>query len=276
MRNTIYIFLLSFLSCQIGFGQIFSFPNTKEETTKPAIPPPIVITTNTTPNFIYKNEFSGQFLIGSRGLGINFRRARNMTIEKKKLFEFDLAYINHPKEFKIKARNNDFRSAKNYFYGKVNSCAFLRAGIGFQNRLYRRGERKSVEIRFNTIIGLNAAIMKPIYVYLYPKDDGIEIERARHDPSTQANVLQVASGDRIIIGRASYFDGIDKMKLVPGAYAKVSGMIEYGSNPQELKAIEIGVIADGFIKPLDIMKFYKNEQLVVSIYASIVFGKKWF
>jgi hypothetical protein len=114
MRNRIYIFLFSLLSYQISFGQIFSFPNTKEETPKAATPPPAIInpTTNTTPNFIYKNEFSGQFLIGSRGLGINFRRAQNMTIEKKRLFEFDLAYVNHPKEFKIKARNNDFRNAK--------------------------------------------------------------------------------------------------------------------------------------------------------------------
>jgi hypothetical protein len=126
---------------------------------------------------------------------------------------------------------------------------------------------------------LSAAFLKPIYVYLYPTNDDNPIDLpplVLHDPSIQGTIAQTAPGDRTIIGRAAYFKGTDKMKIVPGMYAKFSGMIEYGRNPQELKAIEIGVIADGFLRPLDIMRFYNKEQIVVSIYASIVFGKKWF
>jgi hypothetical protein len=274
MRNLTIPFLLFSLCFQLSKAQLFDLSS--KPSSEPPKPSPAFNSSSETPNFIYKNEFSGQLMVASRGLGFNIRRAQNLTIEKKKLFEFDLAYINHPKEFKVKARNNDWRNAKNYYYGKINSCAFLRGGIGFQNRLYRRGDRKSIEIRYNTVFGLSAAFLKPVYVYLYPKDDGFEVESVKHDPSTQANISQVANGDRVIIGRASYFEGINKMKIVPGAYAKFSGMIEYGNNPQELKAIEIGVIADGFLRPLDIMKFYNQEQIVVSIYASIVFGKKWF
>jgi hypothetical protein len=276
MVKILNIFFISVFFCHYGYSQIFDLPNNSDE--QQNIPKP-VISNNQTPNFIYKNEFSGQLMMTSRGVGINFRRAQNSTIERKRLFEFDWVYVNHPKELKIMARNNDYRPAKNYKYGKINSCFFLRAGVGFQNRLYRRGDRKSVEIRYNTNFGLSAAFLKPIYVYLYPTNNDNPTNPpplVLHDPSLQGTIAQTAPGDRTIIGRATYFQGANKMKIVPGAYAKFSGMIEYGKNPQELKAIEIGVIADGFLRPLDIMKFYNKEQIVVSLYVSIVFGKKWF
>ncbi len=275
MLKKTYIFFLFFFLYHFSEAQIFSLPsNDPPLVNKPNETKPSKISSDGS-NFIYKNELSGQLLIGSRGIGLNIRRAQNMTIEKKRLFEFDVAYINHPKEYKIKTRNNDFRAAKNYNYGKINSCFFLRGGVGFQNRLYRRGDRKSVEIRYNTNFGLSAAFLKPIYVYLFPNDNRA-YEKVKHDPAIQSNIFQSSGSGPLIAGRASFFEGIDEVKIVPGLYAKCSAMIEYGSNPQELKALEVGVIADGFLRPLDIMKFYNREQIVVSLYASFVFGKKWF
>ncbi len=275
MLKKTYIFFVFVFFYQLNQAQIFSFPSDAPTEPKPTNETKPVKPIGDGSNFIYKNEFSGQLMLTTRGIGFNVRRAQNMTIEKKRLFEFDIAYVNHPKEYKIKSRNNDFRPAKNYNYGKINSCFFLRGGVGFQNRLFRRGDRKSIEIRYNTNFGLSAAFLKPIYVYLYSNDNR-NFEKVKHDPAVQSNIFQTSGSGPIIVGRASYFEGINEMKIVPGLYAKLSAMIEYGSNPQELKAFEIGVIADGFLRPLDIMKFYNREQIVVSLYASFVFGKKWF
>jgi hypothetical protein len=276
MRKILHI-LFFYLIIHSVDAQIFSLPNNQPDpSTNNVKTSPLLINTDNEPNFVYTNEMSGQLIIGSRGLGFNLRRAQNMTIERKRLFEFDLAYINHPKELKYKARNNETRFAKNYYFGKINTCMFLRAGVGFQNRLFRRGDRKSVEFRYNTIIGANVAMLKPIYVYLYDANQESGFTLDKHDPLTQSPIDQGSSTDKLIAGRASFFEGIEKSRFVPGLYAKFSGMLEYGRSSKELKAIELGVIVDGFIRPLDIMKLYNKEQVVVSLYASFVFGKKWF
>jgi hypothetical protein len=66
------------------------------------------------------------------------------------------------------------------------------------------------------------------------------------------------------------------MRIYPGGYAKMGFSFEYGEYSNEVKAIEVGVVVDGFIAPVPTMARVKNEQILVTLYLGFVFGKKWF
>lgn len=216
-------------------------------------------------NVLYRNEAVGAITAHSRGFGASYKRLKHVTGTRKKFFEIDVLNMRHPKEYKVHYDGKG--STKGFYYGKLNSIFMVRSGIGFQNTLYERAERKSVEIRCSYSIGPNLTFAKPVNLYVFVEN--------QKDP-----VIQQYDPDKHklenIAGRAPFIYGFDKTKIYPGGYAKLAFSFEYADYSNEVKAIETGVIADIFPVAVPTMAKYKKEQYFVTLYISFVFGKKWF
>jgi hypothetical protein len=63
--------------------------------------------------------------------------------------------------------NNIDNSNKRFVYGKLNSVLLFRAGVGYQTTIFKRSDRKSVEIRSSYYLGGNLSFAKPNYVLIY-------------------------------------------------------------------------------------------------------------
>ncbi|MBC7865657.1 MAG: hypothetical protein IAF38_21965 [Bacteroidia bacterium] len=218
-------------------------------------------------NVLMRNEASGGLFVHSRGFGLNYRRARHVTGMRKRVFEMDLLTMHHPKEVKVSRTEN----SKGYYYGKLNSLVLFRPGIGFQNVLFRRGERKSVEIRYSTFIGGSICLAKPVYldiVHNIPNSEQKPVTTEQYDPEkhNQSNIN----------GRAPFFTGFNKSKLYPGGYAKFAISCEYADNSDDIKALELGTVIDVYPKAIPIMATKTNSPFFLTIYANFIFGKKWF
>ena len=216
-------------------------------------------------NVLYRNEAVGGIIVHSRGFGLTYKRLKHVTGKRKRFIEFDLLNMRHPKEYKVHFGGKG--AAKSFYYGKLNSVFVLRSGVGFQNVLYQRAERKSVEIRCSYSVGASIAFAKPVYLYVFhdnEKDPFIE----QYDPSkhTLDNIA----------GRAPFINGFDRMSVHPGAYAKLGFSFEFADYSNEVKAIEIGAIVDAYPNAVAIMAYNPKEQAFVTLYATFVMGKKWF
>ncbi|MFL5753678.1 MAG: hypothetical protein ACJ76F_09740 [Bacteroidia bacterium] len=216
-------------------------------------------------NVLYRNEAVGLLTAHSRGFGASYRRLKHVTGTRKRFFEMDVLNMRHPKEYKVHYDGKG--STKGFYYGKLNSIFLIRGGIGFQNTLYERAERKSVEIRYSYSMGPNLTFAKPVNLYVF-------VENLK-DP-----VIQQYDPDKHkledIAGRAPFVYGFDHTKVYPGAYAKLAFSFEYADYSNEVKAIETGVIADVYPVGVPTMAKYKREQFFLTLYISFVFGKKWF
>ncbi len=219
-------------------------------------------------NVLFRNEGTMGFFAHTRGFGLNYRRGWHVTGQRKRMIEIEGLNMRHSKEIKEKSNIRD--NAKGFYYGKLNSVFLLRLGIGFQNVIYRRADRKSVEIRCSYLVGPQLTFAKPIYLTILKenqfqqKDFVVEkYDPAMHDLSN-------------IVGRAPFVNGIERTKLYPGAYAKLAFSFEYADYSNEVKAIEIGTVVDVYPIALPIMANYAKENYIVTLYISFVFGKKWF
>lgn len=219
-------------------------------------------------NVLYRNESSfGIYIHTAGGLGLAYRRGKHITGKRKRMYEIETQNFKHPKE--IKSINPYYDNAKGFVYGKLNSLLIIRPGIGIQNILYQKSDKRSVEIRYSYFLGASLAFAKPVY---------LEIKRQNQQegpPTTERYDPQVHSIDEIY-GKAPFFKGIEKTKIHPGGYAKFALSFDYADRYNGVKAVETGVVVDVYPRVIPIMAFNKNQQVFISLFLKFSWGKKWF
>lgn len=203
----------------------------------------------------------------SRGIGINYMRGFHVTGTRKRLVEVEMLNLKHPKEIKV---SNQTDNSKKFVYGKLNNILLFRVGVGYQTTLFKRADRKSVEIRSSYFLGGNISFAKPNYILVYRQNIlGTKYqESVRYNP----NIHTIDS----ISGKGPLLDGVSEMKIYPGLYAKLNLSFEYAPYSYKIKAIETGIIFDYYPKALPIMARNPAENYLITLYVSFVFGKKWF
>ncbi|MCZ8286347.1 MAG: hypothetical protein O9353_12915, partial [Bacteroidia bacterium] len=219
------------------------------------------------PNVLYRNEASFGIFAHSRGFGVNYMRAKHVTGTRKRLFEIEGLNMKHPKEIRV---SNNADNSKRFVYGKLNHILLFRVGVGYQTTVFKRADRKSVEIRTSYYLGGNFTFAKPAYVLIYRES----VTGAKFQESVKYNP-EIHNLDSIT-GKGPLIDGLGQMKIYPGLYAKFNLSFEYAPYSNKVKAIETGVILDYYPKALPIMARNPAENFIVTVYVGFVFGKKWF
>lgn len=223
-------------------------------------------------NVLYRNEASfGIFAHSAGGFGLAYRRAQHVTGKRKRMFELEAQNFKHPKE--IKSVNQNAPNAKGYTYGKLNSILIIRPGVGYQNVVYQKSDKKSVEIRVSYFLGATLAFAKPVYLEVHHTNasNGLPIiTTERYVPGSYNDTIDN------VLGKASFFKGMEKIKIYPAAYAKLALSFEYADRYNGVKAIETGVVADVYPYAIPMMAYNKKQEVLISLYIKFVWGKKWF
>ncbi|GIV27949.1 MAG: hypothetical protein KatS3mg027_1763 [Bacteroidia bacterium] len=217
-------------------------------------------------NVLYRNEHSFNIFLNTRGWGFGYRRGKHITGRIKGLFEIEGAYLKHPKEVKLRGNAENKVS---FVYGKLNSIMILRSGIGTQHTIFKRNDRKAVEIRATYFLEGNLSFAKPYYVQIVGEGGFRNTQIVKYDPQ------KITSIDSIV-GRGSFLYGFDEIKIYPAITAKFLMSIEYANVSYKIKAIEVGIIGDFYPRALPIMAQNPAENYIITLQLGFVFGKKWF
>lgn len=219
---------------------------------------------------LYRNESNfGLYVHSAGGIGIAYRRGYHVHGTRKRMLEIEAQNFKHPKE--IKSVNSYYDNSKGFVYGKLNSFFLIRPGVGFQNILFEKAEKKNVEIRFSYYVGATLTFAKPVYLEIIvenPPPDAPSISTERYDPNKHE--------PSDIYGKGPFFRGIDQTRVYPAGYAKIALSFEYGKRYNAIKALETGAVVDVYPTNLPMMAFHKNQQVFVSLYLKMIWGKKWF
>jgi hypothetical protein len=212
----------------------------------------------------FRNERSYAFLLNSDGIGFSYREARRINFLNKRLLEFDIGTLKHPKEYKI---SNPWTTGTGSFvFGKLNSVIFLRGGIGHQHEIFKKADLGGVAIRYFYSGGPVVALYKPIYYrVLYPvslnefelKDEKFEV--SIHQPTD-------------IYSKAPFTKGLNETKALPGLYGKAGFNFEYSKEDKVIHAVEIGAQVNAFPKVIPIMSSPDNKAIFFSLFVSYRFG----
>jgi hypothetical protein len=212
----------------------------------------------------FRNERTGAVFFSTDGYGLSYREGKRINYLNKKLIEFDIGHLVHPKEYRL---NSYYQTSGTFVFGKINSVFFIRGGMGYQHELFKKADLGGVAIRYFFSGGPVIAFCKPIYYEIpvfNPQGTEFQIieekfDITKHDPTS-------------IYGRSNYFKGFNEMKLKPGLYVKGGFNFEYSKQDKVIHAIEIGAQINAFIQEVPIMATETNKAVFFSLFVSYRFG----
>ena len=234
------------------------------------------------PRVFYRNEWSLAAMLNSNGFGANYRYGKRIDADNKRLFEVDFAYLMDPKEKKRSSNvwTSNFSAPARYVHGKTNLAFDLRIGYGKQHEKYRKHDLGGVAIRYFYNYGPSFILLKPIY-YEAGKSTTLD---SRIDSTFSAKFSSGWESKNIhIISRSSFFKGFNEIRVIPGAFAKFGFNFEFGKQDRIVHALEAGIVAEGFMKKVEIMDFTylgpeprkvaQNQQFFLTLFVSYRFGR---
>lgn len=218
---------------------------------------------------LYRNEIQGGVQIHSAGLGAFARKGKHVTGRRMRFFELEITNIKHPKSYR--GVNPFEERARQYVYGKQNSFALIRPGIGFNNVIHGKDRRRGVEVRYHYFAGPSIGFTKPVYLEIIVSEAGQRIHvTEKYDP--QRHHLDN------IYGKAPFTKGLNELTVHPGVYGKFGLSFEYSGYDDYVKAIETGFFIDAYPKEIILMAegLAQNHRVFLNFYISFVFGKREF
>ncbi len=212
----------------------------------------------------------GGLTIHGDGWGVNFFHGKHRTARDRRMIGIEIVSMKHPKE--IKSFNPYYEDSRGYFFGKQNSFLIVRPTYGRKHQITDKIRRSGVEVNYVWGIGPSLGLAKPVYLQIDHSDilfsGNTTVER--YDP----RIHDVHN----IYGRANWFRGFGEMQFHPGAFGRFGFNFEHSGQVAGIKAIEVGVSMDAYLKPVPIMaelEGVKNKQFFFAFYLSVQFGKKF-
>lgn len=196
----------------------------------------------------------------TQGFGISYKYQQHLSYKLKRVYLFEFQNLKHPKQEKVFGFDDN---SGGFFYGKINSLANLRVGLGQERSFAMKEVKKGVQLSWIYSLGFTLGFVKPIYMEVVENN---KLVQRRYDPEIHSF--------NSISGRGSRLLGFDELSLVPGAFVKLGLNFEYASYDHKLKGIETGVALDVFYKQVPLMYYGYNNQHWVTFYLLFEIGKK--
>jgi hypothetical protein len=212
----------------------------------------------------YVHEYAIGATLHSSGWGLMFRKGKNLTVRRKRMFEIEAVSMKHPKEYKSVSYLSE--RPKTFVFGKMNGLLVIHGGLCYERVLFDKAERKNFEIRWNSTAGPSLGFTKPVYLVFATGNGQRVVEK--YDPNNQLHDKQS------IYGKAEFTRGLDEIKLYPGLHLKSGVMFEYNIMHDGVTAVEVGVMLDAYARTIPIMAFAKNKQVFFNMYGTFMLGRK--
>ena len=259
------LYLLLFICC-------ISLPDLLAQATQPHI------RNFSNRGIIYNKELAFDFRINTyRGFSFAVNTGKIITYNKTRYYHFEFGNLRHPKEFKQNDQfSRRFGGQRSFSFGKQNSMFVLRGGWGTKRYLSEKASTKGVAVGINYEIGPSVAILKPYYLELIKAIDSPPIpSEEKYSAENHDIFLDVTR----IQGAAPFSKGITELSFIPGAQAKFSFHFDWGAFDEYVKAMDVGIMGDFYLKKADILieealEGAKNRQFFINLFVALQLGKR--
>ncbi len=225
---------------------------------------------------VYNKELAFDFRINTfRGFSFAVNVGKIISYDKTRFYHFEFGNLRHPKEFKQNDQfSRRFGGQRSFFFGKQNSMFALRGGWGTKKYFSEKASTRGVAVGISYEIGPSIGILKPYYLEIIKSIDAPPVEE-RYTPENQDVFLDVNR----VQGAAPFSKGITELAFLPGAQAKFSFHFDWGAFDEYVKAMDIGIMGDFYLKKADILvddglEGVQNRQFFINLFVSLQLGKR--
>jgi len=228
---------------------------------------------------IYKHEWSFDFRLHENGYAIAYNTGEVLSYNKSKFYQLELGFMKDIREKKQNKQNNfsPVSGTRAFTYGKINSFINIRGSIGFKKYLSEKAKRKGLAVGYSYSFGPAVGLLKPYYLNLiYRKSENFGDVEYPDERYTEENAEKFLNFNDIN-GASSPFKGITEIKVVPGIQGKIASHFALGAFDKYVKAVELGLMADIYIRKIDIMAEslgFNNKPYFIKLFANMQLGMR--
>jgi hypothetical protein len=173
------------------------------------------------------------------------------------------------REQKIESLYND-QGGQNYFYDKKNYAYNMTLVAGLSKKVFTRNNFSKIGLNVTAAAGPSLFFLKPYYVQVAVPLPG----------TNQADVIDAPFDASLhnfnnIVGEADFFLGMNEIRLVPGARARTTALLDFSASPQYIRAVELGLYGDFFFKELEIFDEKTNPRFRIGGSVAVLIGNAW-
>ena len=225
---------------------------------------------------LYKEETAVDLTIHTNGFAIGMNFGKIQTYYKTKYFHVNLGVLKHPKEYRqpvnFQSGTSAIRSNSSFTYGKKNNLIVARAGYGVKRYFSEKAKRKGVAVGISYEGGASLGVLKPYFLELSRLEgDGTEkIVVEKYSDENADEFLNISS----IQGSGPFFKGFGNISIAPGFHGKIAMHFSLGAFDQFVRAVEVGIMMDGYFRKMPIMLIDRNQSIFLNAYLTVQLGKR--
>ena len=228
---------------------------------------------------VYRYEKAFDFSLHTNGFIIGYNSGRILTYNKTRYYRFSIGYMGDPRE---RRQNKNIplanMTSKSFSYGKLNSLYVLRAGIGRKKYLSEKAKRKGIALGYSYEVGPAIVMLKPNYLYLLfsENQNGTLVDELRAERYSSENADVFLDYNRIY-GGGGFTRGWKELTFTPGLQARGGILFSLGAYDKYVKMIEVGIMADLFIKKISILaetEAVSNKPYFINLYLTLQLGAR--
>ncbi len=191
--------------------------------------------------------------------GAFFRYSAKQTDRVMRTYGIEFVNIRHPQERKV--QSNFYGSS--VYEGKENYLISTRLLYGYDMLLFRKADRKGVQINGIVAGGPSIGLISPYY-----------LRSESGDLITYSEFLS-STPPQGVVGAANYFAGVSEMTATIGLNFRVSLLFEFGNFKSNITGFEIGAVTEYFAQEVQIAPTAtRNYNFYPALFLSILFGSR--
>ncbi|MBP6625548.1 MAG: hypothetical protein KA198_10275 [Chitinophagaceae bacterium] len=225
---------------------------------------------------IYSKETTFDITPHTKGfaLGMSFGKIR--TYYKTYFYKLEIGELRHPREqrqsFDLQSFNG--KVSKSFVFGKQNSLYVIRGSYGLKRYYSEKAKERGLAVGTTFSVGPTLGLLKPYYLELIRRQIdnpvAINIVAEKYSESNKSLFLDTDA----IYGGTGLTKGWGEIKVSPGVHFKSALLLDWGAFDEMIKSVEIGVMADLFLRPVPIMVTQDNSPLFLNFYLNLQLGKR--
>jgi len=224
---------------------------------------------------IYFGESSMDARLQSNGFNLGYNKGKISSYYRTDYYHISLGYERDPKEWSKTEYFKNFDGISNYAFGKQNYFMILRAGKGQKVYLSEKALKRGIAVGYAFEYGANLGLLKPYYLLL---EYANELERDfRSEPYSEENA-HLFLDTRKILDKGSFFEGWEKIQLVPGIHGEISAVFAPDAFEEMVRSLEVGFHLDAYVRKIPIMvetEFNRNHWLIPHFFIKLQLGKRY-
>jgi len=229
---------------------------------------------------VYKKEWSWDFKLHEQGYAIAYNSAEVLSYHKTKFYQIEIGTIRDLRERRQNKTYsfNPSAGSRSFVFGKINQFMNIRASLGFKKYLSEKAKRKGLAVGYSYAFGPVVGILKPYYLNLIYRAAEIDstVPEYRDEAYSPENAEKFLTFNDIN-GASSPWKGYSEAKIIPGIQGKIAGHFALGAFDKYVKAAEVGVMADLYIRKVDILvesEGFSNKPYFIKLFANLQLGMR--